>query len=169
MRHTIKTISVVMIFLFGTISATNAYADPIEIIIVTGSYNGPTMVNGMVWYDWANQQDNIHYTGNYYTDAATVAAAAQAAIDASNVPPPTSAEATRQCEQNIDADVTHCQSTYTHYNSGIGTVCAALLFRITLGTATYSTLCATQLYYLQQRSTQWCAAQGTTLKNNTCY
>jgi hypothetical protein len=82
MRQIIKTIAMIIAISVGIFNMTNANADPIEHIIVTGSYNGPTTINGLAWYDWANLQNNIQYTGNYYTDAATVAAAAQAAIDA---------------------------------------------------------------------------------------
>ncbi|WP_371196411.1 hypothetical protein [Glaciecola sp. SC05] len=78
MKQIINKIYVVMVVLACVCSVTNAQADPnpIEIVQVTGSYTGPSMVNGMIWYDWANLQNNIQYTGNYYTNAAAIAAAA---------------------------------------------------------------------------------------------
>jgi hypothetical protein len=171
MKQIINTIVVMIVFSVGIFNTTSANADPIENIIVTGSYNGPTIINGMAWYDWANLQNNINYTGNYYTDAATVAAAAQAAIDAANAPPPTppTAEETQACEQNADAAVANCQGTYATFNSNVGMVCASLLFKKSATNAGSATLCGSYLYYLQQQANQWCSSQGTALKNNTCY
>ncbi len=130
----------------------------------------------MAWYDWANLQNNINYTGNYYTDAATVAAAVQAGIDASNATPPTPAEETRNCEQAIDANVVSCQSNFTYYNGGIAMLCTAVMLRTgsrplseALGAVTYASVCDMNTMYLNRKATQWCATTGATQKNNTCY
>jgi hypothetical protein len=85
-----------------------------------------------------------------------------------NAPPPT-AEETLACEQDADVKAANCQNTYTTFNSNVGTVCASLLFKKTATNTGAATVCGSFVYYLQGQANQWCAAQASALKTNTCY
>ncbi len=142
-------------------------ANAIEIITVYGHYTG----------DADSYYGNYDYFGHYdlgssgssgsYGGYGSSGGSSGSSSDAGdNVV--TNEEAIAICKGDVDQLVNTCQSTYSDFSYGVGTLCAYLTFGKSVTGLVSGTTCGTTVYLLNQKAQSWCKIQGNYKKANEC-
>jgi hypothetical protein len=79
-----------------------------------------------------------------------------------------SPEQAEACKVRVDRIVDSCKSTYSEFNTGIGTLCTTLSFGGTVVGIAAATLCSSSTLQLTRESNEWCTLQGEHKKAKDC-